>query len=117
MRYSMIGIFKLLRRLSLFLLFCGLHNLSSNSQGSFVDFSSIPENGTILVYTHLDDDLIWMLPFWNITEKFIGGAMPVTPRYEEIIHNQQVYMDNNGYNIQYESNWLHPWGKIDNVEY
>jgi len=87
------------------------------SQALKVSFNSIPKSGTILMFTHQDDDLIWMLPFWNISEKFIGAAMPTTPRFEEIIHNQQIYMDNHGYNIDYESNWINPWGKVSNIEY
>jgi hypothetical protein len=98
------------------ILLLGLH-LTASTQGTEISFNSIPKNGTALIYTHQDDDLIWMQPFWKITEKFIGGGMPVTPRFEEIIHNQQIYMDNHGYNIPYESNWYHPWGKIENEEY
>ena len=78
---------------------------------------SIPKSGTALVYSHLDDDLIWMLPFWNITEKFIGGAMPSTPWYDEIIREQQAYLNANGYNISYQSNWYTPWTEITDQEY
>jgi len=87
------------------------------AQGTQVSFGSIPKSGTALVYSHLDDDLIWMLPFWNITEKFIGGAMPSTPWYDEIIREQQVYLNANGYNINYESNWFTPWAAITDQEY
>ena len=82
-----------------------------------IDFNSIPKSGTILIYSHLDDDLIWMLPFWKITEKFIGGAMPTTPSYNTIIQQQQVFLNNNGYNIDYESNWFTPWDPITDREY
>lgn len=88
-----------------------------NAQSGIIDFKSIPRDGTILVYSHLDDDLIWMLPFWRITEKFIGGAMPATPRYSTIIHQQQVFLDVNGYNIDYEPNWITPWDPVTDLEY
>jgi hypothetical protein len=39
-----------------------------------VDFSTLPKSGTALVYTHHDEDLLWMLPWWNISEKFIDGV-------------------------------------------
>jgi len=58
-----------------------------------------------------------MLPFWEITEKFIGGAMPATPSYSNIIHQQQIYLNNNGYDIDYESNWITPWDGITDREY
>ena len=90
---------------------------SAEAQGTRVDFSTIPKSGTILIYSHLDDDLIWMLPFWSITEKFIGGAMPTAPRYNTIIHQQQAFLDNNGYDIDYESNWFTPWDPITDSEY
>ena len=87
------------------------------AQGTQVSFGSIPKSGTALVYSHLDDDLIWMLPFWNITEKFIGGAMPSTPWYDEIIREQQVYLNANGYSISYQSNWYTPWAEITDQQY
>jgi hypothetical protein len=92
-------------------------HISAFAQGTQIDFNTIPKSGTALMYAHLDDDLIWMLPFWKITEKFIGGNEPKTPAYEAIIHEQQVYLNNNGYNINYESNWMTPWGILTNNEY
>jgi hypothetical protein len=47
----------------------------------------------------MDDDLIWMLPFWEITENFIGGAMPATPTFEKLVREQQIFLNNNGHNI------------------
>ena len=88
-----------------------------HSQGTQIDFNTIPKRGTILIYAHMDDDLIWMLPFWKISEKFIGGAMPATPSYRTIVSQQQVYLNNNGYNINYESNWITPWSSITDREY
>ena len=44
------------------------------SSQTFVDFSTLPKSGTALVYTHHDEDLLWMLPWWNISEKFIDGV-------------------------------------------
>lgn len=87
------------------------------AQANLIDFESIPKDGTILVYSHLDDDLIWMLPFWKITEKFIGGAMPTAPRYNTIIHQQQIYLDNHDYDIDYEENWITPWDPISDSQY
>jgi hypothetical protein len=91
-------------------------SLSVHTQ-TLIDFSSIPTSGTVLINAHMDDDLIWMLPFWNITNKFVGGAMPSTTDFNSIIHEQQIYLNNNGYNIDYESNWHNPWGSITDSEY
>ena len=98
-----------------FLIICGQNAVFA--QGSQIDFNSIPKSGTALVYSHQDDDLIWMLPFWKITEKFIGGAMPATPNFRTIVSQQQSFLNSNGYNIDYESNWLTPWDDISNNEY
>ena len=87
------------------------------AQGTLVDFNTIPKSGTALVLTHMDDDAIWMLPWWKITEKFITGAMPPTPVYQTIVNQQQDYLDSHGYNIDYKSNWLTPWGMITHAEY
>ena len=97
-------------------LFVIIVQISASSQ-TLIDFSTIPKSGTVLVYAHQDDDLIWMLPFWNISEKFIGSAMPATPVYEKIIHEQQAFLNNQGHNINYESNWITPWASITDEEY
>lgn len=105
----------LLRYIIIFLLVTEF--LPVYGQGTRIDFNTIPKSGTILVYSHLDDDLIWMLPFWKITEKFVGGAMPATSSYRTIISQQQSYINNNGYNIDYQSNWYAPWDDISDTEY
>ena len=89
----------------------------SNAQGTFIDFSTIPKSGTVLINSHMDDDLIWMLPFWQITEKFIEGAMPVSPSYRSIVSQQQAFLNNSGYNIQYQPNWFTPWDDVTDPEY
>ena len=90
---------------------------SAEAQGTRIDFSTIPKSGTILIYSHMDDDLIWMLPFWRISEKFIGGAMPATPSFRTIVSQQQSFMNSNGYNIEYQANWYTPWDDISDREY
>ncbi len=100
----------------LFLLWV-LVNASVFSQGTPVSFSSIPKTGTVLVYSHQDDDIIWMLPWWTKSEKFIQAAVPSTPEYHQLIHNQQGYLDSHGYIIPYESTWVNPWPDISTTEY
>lgn len=70
-----------------------------------------------MIFAHQDDDFIWMLPWWEKCEKFIGGAMPATPTFDTVIHFQQNFLNNHSYNIDYESNWLHPWEDITQTEY
>jgi hypothetical protein len=91
--------------------------ISLFAQGTEVDFNTIPKSGTILIYAHMDDDLIWMLPFWIKSEKFIGGAMPATTSYRTIISQQQTFLNNNGYNIDYQYNWYTPWDDVTEIEY
>jgi hypothetical protein len=43
--------------------------------------------------------------------------MPKTPSFQTIINQQQTFINNNGYNINYASNWLTPWGSITQQEY
>ena len=92
-------------------------NNSAFAQGVQVNFNTIPTSGTVLVYAHQDDDVIWMLPWWSKSEKFIQAAMPSSPIYHTLIHNVQTYMDTHGYNIPYESNWENPWTDISDLEY
>lgn len=106
------------QKITIFLLLSVIYlHYDANAQGTQVDFSTIPKSGTILIYAHMDDDLIWMLPFWEITEKFIGGAMPATPRFRTIARQQQSLINSLGYNIDYESNWYTPWDDISDTEY
>jgi hypothetical protein len=79
---------------------------------TLVDFSTIPKKGTIMIFAHQDDDLIWFLPFWDKCEKFILGAVPSTSTFEEMISKQQTYLNSNNTGIDYESNWIHPWSNI-----
>jgi hypothetical protein len=84
---------------------------------TLVDFNTIPEEGTIMFFAHQDDDFLWMLPFWNKCEKFICGAYPATYVYESCIQNQQSFLNSNGYGINYEANWEHPWATITHQEF
>ncbi len=102
---------KLLLTLGLFL------TLHTVIYSQLVNFSSIPKEGTILIFTHQDDDLIWMLPWWDKSEKFIGAAMPTTPGFQEVIHKQQQCLEDHGNSADYEANWINPWGLITDVEY
>lgn len=102
------------------LLFLAISFISQSyafSQSNLVDFNTIPSTGTIMVFAHQDDDAIWMLPWWNITQKFICAAMPSTPTFKATIDDLQVFLDNNGYGIDYKSNWIHPWTDITQEEY
>ncbi len=101
--------------LSIIFLLAGCY--SSSAQGTLVNFNTIPKSGTALVLAHMDDDVIWMLPWWQKTEKFICGAMPPTPVYQTVVDQQQEYMDAHGYNIEYKDNWLTPWGMITQMQY
>jgi hypothetical protein len=91
--------------------------VNASAQGTLVDFNSIPKSGTALVMAHMDDELIWMLPWWRKVEKFVEGAMPSDPRFLTIVDQAQDYIDSKGYGIQYKPNWVWPWGQVTNKEY
>ena len=84
----MIKNMSVLKKSSCGLVFWMIFHISVFAQAIPGEFSSIPKSGTALVYTHQNDDLLWILPFWNITEKFIGGAMPSGPSFKTLVHQQ-----------------------------
>ncbi|MBP1664193.1 MAG: calx-beta domain protein, partial [Bacteroidetes bacterium] len=104
--------------LSLFTIFFTFNSLVyTQDQGTLVDFSTIPSAGTIMIFGHQDDDAIFMLPWWDKTQKFICGAMPSTPTYKATIDELQDSLNINAYGINYKGNWFHPWADITQQEY
>jgi hypothetical protein len=106
-----------LMRKAIALIFSVLFYYTVSGQGTLIDFNTIPKSGTALMLCHMDDDVIWMLPWWKITEKFISAVMPSTPTYQTVVDQQQSYMDAHGYNIDYKSNWIVPWGSLTMKQY
>jgi|WetSurMetagenome_2_1015567.scaffolds.fasta_scaffold00011_27 hypothetical protein len=95
-----------------------ISSLTVIGQPILQEFSTITKNGTILIYAHQDDDLIWMLPWWQKSEKFIEGSHPTTwHRRQDLIPQQQAFLDNGGYNVEYQDNWIAPWPDITPEEY
>ena len=70
---------------------CGGHaaetvgNLSSDSY----PVSEFNDKGTVIVFAHQDDDLLWMYPFWGPGTPLIRGAYlsayPISPDLQQVV--------------------------------
>lgn len=60
-------------------------NLSADSY----PVSEFNDLGTVIVFAHQDDDLLWMYPFWGPGKPFIRGAYlsayPISPDLEKVV--------------------------------
>ncbi len=67
-----------------------------------------PVGETIIIFAHQDDDLLWMLPFWKESDKFILAALPTTPSHMNVVNQHPDY---------YKNNWVPVWGQVSIEEY
>jgi len=65
---------------------------------------------TLLVFAHQDDDLVWMLPFWPLTAKFVLAAYPASPLFERLVRSFPP-------ELNYADRWSPAWGTIDDDVY
>lgn len=79
----------------------GLALISRQSQ----PLNMFADGGTIMIFAHQDDDLIWMLPIGQYTSKFIYVAFPSNQHYQEIVDKISA-----NYYSPYKSRWEHPMG-------
>ncbi len=63
---------------------------------------------TLLVFAHQDDDLLWMLPFWENAYKFILAMAPLTPDHEALIAKHPK---------EYRDKHMSLWGSLSLDEY
>lgn len=52
--------------------------------GTF-DVSQFSEGVTVLVFAHLDDELLWMLPFWSLGPRFVYAGLPASAAHERLL--------------------------------
>ncbi len=64
------------------------------------------DGGTLLVFAHQDDDVLWMFPFWGVAQKFILSAMPATPLHVNIVNKTPS-------TYAYSAKWLKLYGTMD----
>ncbi len=69
--------------------------------------SEFSDGKNLIVFAHQDDDLLWMLPFWQYANKFILAALPAAPAHTNIVAkiSQQIPQY-----AGYASKWYHPFG-------
>jgi hypothetical protein len=73
-------------------------------QPSIADFR---EGQTLVVFAHQDDDLLWMMPFWPVTSRFLLAGYPAAPVFEELIKSFPPQ-------LKYNARWTPIWGIVDN---
>ena len=76
----------------------------SGGQESVAAFA---DGQTLVVFAHQDDDLLWMLPFWPVTSRFLLAAYPAAPVFEELVEGLPP-------RLQYRERWTPIWKSVDN---
>jgi hypothetical protein len=77
---------------------------AGSDQPSVAEFS---DGHTLLVFAHQDDDLLWMLPFWPVADKFLLAAYPAAPMFDELIKTFPPA-------VKYPARWTPIWSSVDN---
>ena len=77
---------------------------STSGQPSVAEFS---DGRTLVVFAHQDDDLLWMLPFWPVAEKFLLSVYPAAPMFDELIQSFPP-------RLNYRARWTPIWNSVDN---
>jgi hypothetical protein len=77
------------------------------TQGSQLSVAEFSDGQTLLVFAHQDDDLLWMLPFWPVTAKFLLAAYPAAPIFEELVESLPA-------RLKYAERWTPIWNKVNN---
>lgn len=73
-------------------------------QPSIAEFS---DGQTLVVFAHQDDDLLWMMPFWPVTSKFLLAGYPAAPIFEDLTSSFPPQLN-------YHVRWTPIWGTVDN---
>lgn len=73
-------------------------------QPSIAEFS---DGQTLVVFAHQDDDLLWMMPFWPVTSKFLLAGYPAAPIFEDLTTSLPPQLN-------YHVRWTPIWGTVDN---
>ena len=77
---------------------------STGGQPSVAEFS---DGRTLVVFAHQDDDLLWMLPFWPVAQKFLLAAYPAAPMFDALIKSFPP-------RLNYPARWTPIWNSVDN---
>lgn len=77
---------------------------STSGQPSVAEFS---DGQTLVVFAHQDDDLLWMLPFWPVADKFLLSVYPAMPAIDELIKSFPP-------RLNYRARWTPIWSSVDN---
>lgn len=77
---------------------------AGGGQPSVAEFS---DGRSLVVFAHQDDDLLWMLPFWPLADKFLLSAYPAAPMFEELVMSFPP-------RLKYQARWTPIWKSVDN---
>lgn len=64
------------------------------------------DGGTLIVFAHQDDDLLWMLPFWPDAKRFVLAAYPPSPVFQRLVQKLPP-------ELNYRARWTPAWDPID----
>lgn len=64
------------------------------------------DGGTLIVFAHQDDDLLWMLPFWPDAKRFVLAAYPPSPVFQRLVQTFPPALN-------YQARWTPAWDAID----
>ena len=76
---------------------------AAGGQPSVAEWS---DGRTLVVFAHQDDDLLWMLPFWSVADRFLLAAYPAAPIFEEMVKSFPS-------RLKYHARWTPIWSSVD----
>jgi len=89
-----------------------------SSYGKLLDGSvaatEIEDGGTIIVFAHQDDDLLWMMPFFDYANKILFSATP---------YSDSPDTDNDHWGVitqlpkNYRMKWKNIWGSVQDLNF
>lgn len=80
-----------------------LQQVGSETTSQFYD------GGTVMIFAHQDDDVLWMYPFLNISSKFYLAGLPAS--------DSHFYKVLPYYSSYYRQRWTPVWGFTDDNTY
>jgi hypothetical protein len=82
-------------------------NTLRSAGGGQPSAAAFSDGRTLLVFAHQDDDLLWMMPFWPLTARFLLAAYPAAPVFEDLVKSFPP-------RVKYRARWTPIWGSVDN---
>jgi hypothetical protein len=78
-----------------------------SARGSRESVAAFGDGQTLVVFAHQDDDLLWMMPFWPVTARFLLAGYPAAPVFEDLVQSFPP-------DLNYPARWIPIWNSVDN---